>query len=49
VDDFCNKPGYTGFGNNGSVYDYFLEISGGRLRYKNLVTPYYTAQHPRSY
>jgi hypothetical protein len=31
VDDFCNKPGYTGFGNNGSVYDYFLEISGGAL------------------
>lgn len=49
VDDFCNKPGYTGFGNNGSVYDYFLEISGGRLKYKNIVAPYYTAQHPRSY
>lgn len=49
VDDFCNKPGYAGFGNNGSVYDYYLEISCGRLRYKNIVTPYYTAQHPRSY
>src|SRR5262249_40406770 len=49
VDDFCNQPGYIGFGNNGSVYDYFLEGSGGRLRYKNLVTPYYTAKHPRSY
>lgn len=49
VDDFCNKPGYTGFGNNGSVYDYFLEISGGRLKYTNIVAPYYMAQHPRSY
>ena len=49
VDDFCNKPGYTGFGNNGSVYDYFLEASGGRLKYKSIVTPYYTAKHPRSY
>lgn len=49
VDDFCNKPGYTGFGNNGAVYDYFYEISGGKVRYKNIVTPYYTANHPRSY
>ncbi|ODA36634.1 M6 family metalloprotease domain-containing protein [Planctopirus hydrillae] len=49
VDDFCNKVGYAGSGNNGSVYDYFLEVSGGRLRYKNVVAPYYTAQHPRSY
>ena len=49
VDNFCNKPGYSGFGNNGSVYDYFLDISGGRLKYKNIVTPYYTAKHPRTY
>src|SRR5262245_37531160 len=49
VDDFCNKPGYTGFGNNGSVRDYFLEVSGGRLTYTNIVTPYYTAKHKRSY
>jgi M6 family metalloprotease-like protein len=49
VDDFCNKPGYTGFGNKGSMYDYFLEVSGGKLKYKNVVTPYYTANHPRSY
>jgi M6 family metalloprotease-like protein len=49
VDDFCNKSGYTGYGNNGSVYDYFLEISAGRLRYKNVVTPYFTAKHPLSY
>lgn len=49
VDDFCNKPGYSGFGNNGSVHDYFLENSGGRLRYRSIVAPYYTAKHPRSY
>lgn len=49
VDDFCNKTGYTGFGNNGSVYDYYLDVSGGRLKYTNVVTPYYTAKHPRSY
>jgi M6 family metalloprotease-like protein len=49
VDDFCNQSGYAGFGNNGSVRDYFLEVSGGRLRYRNVVTAYYTAQHIRSY
>jgi M6 family metalloprotease-like protein len=49
VDQFCNLPGYAGFGNNGSVYDYFLEVSGGRLRYKNIVAPYFTASHPRNY
>jgi M6 family metalloprotease-like protein len=49
VDAFCNKPGYNGSGNRGSVYDYFLEVSAGKLRYKNIVAPYYTAQHPRAY
>ena len=49
VEDFCNMPGYTGFGNNGSVRDYFLEVSGGKLDYRNVVAPYYTARHPRAY
>ena len=26
VDDFCNASGYTGYGNNGSVRDYFSDI-----------------------
>jgi M6 family metalloprotease-like protein len=49
VEDFCNTPGYTGFGNRGSVRDYFLEVSVGRLKYRNIVAPYYTARHPRAY
>ena len=49
VTAFCNKPGYNGFGNNGSVYDYFQSVSGGRLRYTNQVTAYYTAKHPFAY
>lgn len=49
VDDFCNLPGYRGFGNNGSVYEYFLDVSGGRFQYRNSVVGYYTAKHPRSY
>ena len=49
VDAFCNKKGYSGFGNNGSVSDYFNDVSDGKLNYTNIVAPYYTAKHPRSY
>lgn len=49
VVDFCNKPGYSGYGNNGSAYDYFRDVSGGRFRYQNLVTEYYTAKRNRAY
>ncbi len=49
VERFCNQPGYTGFGNNGSVHDYFLHNSLGRCRYTNVVAPYYRANKQRSY
>jgi len=50
VDAFCNRQGYNGFGNKGSVYDVFFDNSGGKLRYTNLVAPsYYTTKHNRSY
>ena len=46
VDAFCNQRGYSGFGNDGSVRDYFLDVSNGRLDYRTVVAPYYTARHP---
>lgn len=49
VVDFCNKTGYNGNGNNGSVKDYFFEVSRGKLTYTNVVTQYYRALHNRSY
>jgi len=49
VEKFCNMQGYTGFGNAGSVHDYFSDISGGKLNYTNIVTEYYTAKNPRDY
>ena len=49
INDFCNQQGYTGFGNNGSVRDYYADNSGGRLTYTNVVTAYYTAAHNRAY
>lgn len=49
VERFCNQPGYSGFGNNGSVSDYYKAVSIGRCNYTNVVAPYYRAQHPKSY
>ena len=49
VEAFCNQPEYNGFDNNGSVRDYFFDNSGGRLRYTNIVAPYYTAQHNKNH
>jgi M6 family metalloprotease-like protein len=49
VEAFCNEPGYSGFGNRGSVRDYFLDVSSGKLDYSNVVMPYYTAKHARNY
>ena len=49
IESYCNQPGYTGYGNSGSVYDFFYDVSNGNLQYTNYVTPYYRAKNPRSY
>ncbi|NQU43929.1 M6 family metalloprotease domain-containing protein, partial [bacterium] len=49
IDDMCNEQGYSGYGNNGSVHDYFYDVSEGVLTYTNHVTSYYRAQNPRTY
>jgi M6 family metalloprotease-like protein len=49
VERFCNQQGYNGFGNNGSVFDYFFDNSIGRCRYTNMVVEYYRAQQPKSF
>ena len=49
VERFCNQLGYNGFGNQGSVRDFFFDNSVGRCRYTNVVAPYYRAKQPRSY
>jgi M6 family metalloprotease-like protein len=41
VVDFCNQVGYTGYGNNGSVRDYFWDCSDGDLTYTNWVAAAY--------
>jgi M6 family metalloprotease-like protein len=49
VDAFCNHPGYSDFGNNGSVTDYYEAVSDHKLHYTIRVSSYYTTNHPRSY
>ncbi len=50
--NFLNGDNYTGFGNNGSVKQYFLDNSNGQLTYSNVVTVYLripTSLHPKSW
>ena len=52
VIEFLNGDNYTGFGNNGSVKQYYADNSNGRLTFTNVVTPYITiptSLHPRNY
>ena len=49
IDAMINQIGYTGYGNNGSVHDYFAYYSEGKLDYHNTVTAYYTAKYKMSY
>ena len=49
VVSFCNGDSYTGYGNNGSVKQYFYDNSNGLLTYSNVVTIYIRAPKPKSY
>lgn len=50
--EFCNGDDYHGFGNGGSVKQYFLDNSNNQLHYTNIVTVYLripNTLHPKSY
>jgi M6 family metalloprotease-like protein len=49
VEDYCNQLGYSANGNNGSVRDYFSDVSGGLLDYTNDVRGYFTADENKDY
>jgi M6 family metalloprotease-like protein len=50
VTAYCNQVGYTGYGNNGSVRDYYYAVSEGKLTYTNYVpAAYYRALYPKTY
>ncbi len=50
VVNFCNQIGYNQNGNNGSVRDYFFDVSDGDLTYTHYVSPtYYRPTNPFSW
>lgn len=49
IDSFFNGTGYTGFNNNGSIKDYYYDVSGGKVTYTNTLLGFYTAKNPKSY
>jgi len=52
IQAFCNSTNYSGYGNNGSVRQYFLDNSNGQLNYTNVVTVYIripNSLHPKSW
>lgn len=49
VEGWLNQEGFTGFGLQGSVRDYFFNQSQGKVDYRNEVHGFYRAKNPKSY
>ena len=49
VEDWLNKEGFNRDGCNGSVRDYYLDVSNGQLDLTNEVHGWYRAKHPKSW
>jgi len=49
VERYLNEPGYTGFNNNGSIRDYWYDVSNGKVEYINEVTQYLRAPRTKTY
>lgn len=49
IEAWLNQRGYTGGGNNGSVRDYYWDVSNGQVDFQNDVVGFYRAKKPKSY
>jgi len=49
VDAWLNTKGYNQFGLTGSIRDYYLKQSNGKVDYQNEVHGFYRAKKPKSY
>jgi M6 family metalloprotease-like protein len=49
INAFVNATGYKANRNNGSVKEYFYDVSNGKLTYINLVSQFVTAKNNKSY
>jgi len=49
ISDWLNKPGFSRDGCNGSVRDYYLDVSKGMVDFTNEVYGWYRAKHTKAY
>ena len=49
IEDWLNKEGFNKDGCNGSVRDFYLDVSNGQLDITNEVFGWYRAQHPKAW
>ncbi|HET9959299.1 MAG TPA: M6 family metalloprotease domain-containing protein [Polyangiaceae bacterium] len=49
IEEWLNAPGYSRFNCNGSVRDYYKDVSNGAVDLVNTVHAYYRAKNPKSY
>jgi len=49
IDSWLNTKGYAQFGLTGSIRDYYLKQSNGKVDYQNEVHGFYRAKKPKSY
>ncbi|MBN2534048.1 MAG: M6 family metalloprotease domain-containing protein [Spirochaetales bacterium] len=47
--NLLNQEGYSNYSNNGSVKDYFHDVSAGKLTYENRVTSFITMNNAKNY
>ncbi len=49
INNYLNQKGYTGYGNNGSIRDYFYDASGEKVEYTNILVEYTAKQTAHYY
>jgi M6 family metalloprotease-like protein len=49
VDAWLNQTGYNRFNCNGSVRDYYHDVSNGKVDFRNEIHGFYRAKNPKSY
>ena len=49
IDAWLNRKGFNRFGCNGSVRDYYADVSNGKVDFRNEIHGFYRAKNPKSY
>ncbi len=49
IDAWLNQKGFNRFGCNGSVRDYYADVSNGKVDFQNEIHGFYRAKNPKSY